>query len=610
MSVHFHLVCLLTLWLGVTDRGITIAGESPHAASPDQISVSGQRIAEALVSDPMPSPGQVVVVYFTPNDREPAKNHLERIRRITETTASFYRDELRRHGFGNRVMNVLRDEDERVRVIDVVGQLPDREYGKPDGTKIRAEILPVLKSQGINPSSSVLLMFCNLMDYDAEASTISHHSPYYGGGSHLSGNAWQCDSEILDPLRLTDPTPLKDGEYGRITIGKHNSIFIGGVIHELGHALSLPHCRQRQDESVRGTALMGSGNRTFGDELRGDGRGTFLTQAHAMRLAAHPAFNPMVPLSIITQARTRWSDLRIATADDSQIRISGSVESEIPIHGMVAYFDPEGGGDYDATTATAVPNDAGEFVLQSGDLRVKRSGQLRLLTCHVNGTTTTRRFTYKVDNKGRPDLSLARLELELGPMIDSIRKADLDQAAQELAKSSQGDPELASIGRRVLERFLEGRNGPSAASVDLNEIEDSVVEIPLSATKPEQATVGWDRVSYDGIPNRDRLLSVEGDYFARGLYAHAPARHQYRLNGRWKRLAGRCGMQTGNFGKVDFEIIGDGRRLWSHRGVVDGESIPFSVDIQGVQTLQLVVTDGGNGKGGDWGIWIEPTLSR
>ena len=84
---------------------------------------------------------------------------------------------------------------------------------------------------------------------------------------------------------------ITDGEYGRISLGKHNSIFIGGMAHELGHALGLPHCRGSADEAQLGTALMGSGNRTFGDEIRGEGRGTFLSRAHALRLASHPQFS-------------------------------------------------------------------------------------------------------------------------------------------------------------------------------------------------------------------------------------------------------------------------------------------------------------------------------
>ena len=95
---------------------------------------------------------------------------------------------------------------------------------------------------------------------------------------------------ILSIYRRKKPL-ITDGEYGRISLGKHNSIFIGGIAHELGHALGLPHCRGSADEIQSGTALMGSGNRTYGDEIRNEGSGTFLSRAHALRLASHPQFS-------------------------------------------------------------------------------------------------------------------------------------------------------------------------------------------------------------------------------------------------------------------------------------------------------------------------------
>ncbi len=108
-------------------------------------------------------------------------------------------------------------------------------------------------------------------------------------------DAWQLDSPELDATNLSLTKPMiQDGQYGRISLGKHNSIFTGGIAHELGHAPGLPHREARPDEAVRGTALMGSGNQTYGDEVRGEGRGSFLMLAHALRLASHPQFSGSV----------------------------------------------------------------------------------------------------------------------------------------------------------------------------------------------------------------------------------------------------------------------------------------------------------------------------
>lgn len=582
---------------------------APPMADAEAISVSEKRIADAIENGSTDSPGQVVVVYFTPRDRKPAAGHPERVRRIVQTTADFYEQALAKHGFPDRRMSVARDDDGEIKIFDVVGRDLDKDYGKPDGDRIRKEVVPVLRADGINPEQIVMLLFCNLMDYDAEKGSISHHSPYYGGGTHLTGTAWQCDSEILDPLRFTDATPILDGEYGRISVGRHNSIFIGGVIHELGHALSLPHCRQRADEAKLGTALMGSGNRTFAQEKRGEGRGTFLTQAHALRLAAHPVFNKRVASTLRARPRIETDELRVDVTEGDAIRVRGKIEASVPIHGMIAYFDPAGGGDYDATTATAVPSSDGVYAMSSGALRPGRSGQLRLVACHVNGATTERALSYRVDRRGRPDLSTIRLDLELAPMVEALRKGDLTRAEEQLNDLARDGDELMKIGRRTLQRFLDREKG-EPASIDPASVPEEQTTIRLSRLRPEFDKVGWIRPTYDRVPDSTVLLSVGGEYHASGIYAHAPAQHAYKIAGRWKRLSGSCGLQSGRAGKVDFRIIGDGKLLWKTQGVRDGDAIDYSVDLSDVQQLNLIVTDGGNGTGSDWGVWIEPTLSR
>ena len=47
------------------------------------------------------------------------------------------------------------------------------------------------------------------------------------------------------------------------------------------------------------------------------------------------------------------SDLAIQE-EGNGFMFSGRVTADPPVYGVVAYTDPDGGGDYDATTATAV----------------------------------------------------------------------------------------------------------------------------------------------------------------------------------------------------------------------------------------------------------------
>ena len=257
------------------------------------------------------------IVYWTPADREPAADYTQRLTRVLKHIQDFYADQMEANGFGRRTIGLDLDAEGLLRIHLVKGQGKTSEYGRPSGAKIRQECLPVLRAAGIRADRETIVIFCNLGFWDERTRRMRHRSPYYAGGNNVSGTAWQLDEPILDTLRLTDSKPMFDGEYGRISMGRHNTIFIGGVAHELGHALSLPHNRERGDQRVAfGTALMGSGNRTYGEEQRGEGRGSFLTFASALRLASHPQFSGSTremnrPVQSRTSTTSEWKRSKV-----------------------------------------------------------------------------------------------------------------------------------------------------------------------------------------------------------------------------------------------------------------------------------------------------------
>ena len=284
------------------------------------------------------------IVCWTPSDRELPAGYQSRLTGIMKHIRGFYAREMKRLGFGNRSFNLKYDAQNQLILHTVRGKHDTSHYAVQSGNEIRNECLPILEQAGIDARQETILIFCNLATWDKERRRFTHKSPYYAGGSFRGGTAWQLDSPELDSnnLKLKQPM-IRDGQYGHISLGKHNSIFIGGIAHELGHALGLPHCRARPDEAVRGTALMGSGNRTYGDELRDEGQGSFLTLAHALRLASHPQFSGSIK-GLDERSTATIDDISIM-AEGKSIRISGKVKGEPPVYAVVAYFDPEGGGD-------------------------------------------------------------------------------------------------------------------------------------------------------------------------------------------------------------------------------------------------------------------------
>jgi hypothetical protein len=323
---------------------------------------------------------------------------------------------MKRLGFGERGLQWEHDGEGLVRIHLVKGAKPYAAYGVESGHGIREECLPVLRAAGVDPDRNTVVMFCNMSVWDAEKRTMRQNSPYYAGGNARAGNAWQVDSPLLDAALLAEKEPmLQDGQYGRISVGRYNSIFVGGVAHELGHSLGLPHNRERPDEgALWGTALMGSGNRSYGEERRGEGKGSFLTLAHGLRLISHPLFSG-TDKGLLMETGAQWKDFSI-TASGKGFQLEGTVGGSPAVYAVVAYLDPEGGGDYDATTASAVPDDSGRFVLDCRGLQAGKAATLRLVACHVNGLTSSAPpMGYTVDQDGNPDLSAMGARFFLAP---------------------------------------------------------------------------------------------------------------------------------------------------------------------------------------------------
>ncbi|MDA1040732.1 MAG: NPCBM/NEW2 domain-containing protein [Planctomycetota bacterium] len=553
-------------------------------------------------NDPQPAARLLHIIVWRPRDREFPPEQADRLDRILTSIQSFYRSEMERHGLGPRTIQLDRSQDGRIMIHEVVGADAWNSYSKADGRRIRGECVPRLRDKGIDMDRETVMIFTNLAEWDPKKRSFRHKSPYYGSGDWQHGTAWQLDSPELDTINLPRKAPLiDDGEYGRISLGKHNSIFLGGIAHELGHALGLPHCRARPDEEQYGTALMGSGNRTFGDEQRGEGKGSFITLAHALRLASHPQFSGSMK-GLTTTARGSFAGLSVRpTADGKAFCITGRVIGEPPVYAVIGYLDPEGGGDYDARTISTVPDGVGNFSLTCSALVPGKSADVRLVACHANGATRMANHPFRVAQDGTVDIETMQTMFELEPFFDALA-ADGPEAARRVA------PE-AGPAARLAEAILLGRSGRRAALVPAT-VSDDTTRLLLSRARPTDATVGWLTPAYDCLPRREAVIEASGKLYESGIYAHAPGRHRYELGGKWAQMRGQCGLPTQLAGSVVFVIQVDGREVFRSNKLTSGKTEHYDVDLHGVDELLLITEDGGDGKASDWGVWLAPELSR
>jgi hypothetical protein len=550
-----------------------------------------------------------------------------------EDVRAFYRDGMERLGFGPETFALARDADGKLIITLVKGKEPESAFpgwegrnggntGAPEGGDIVMRVCrPVLEAAGIVPERETLLIFCHLATYNEKAGTFRHHSPYFGVPStQQSGLCFAADWAQQDLVNLMRKKPmLNDGEYGDMSLGRHTTIFIGGIAHELGHAFALPHCGERWDEKPLGTSLMGAGNHTYREERRGEGKGSFLTMASAMRLAAHPLFNGSdkgaSELPQLTQCSLTLST-NVTRANlagrHGTLRMEGTVQGSPPIYGVVAYFDSVHDGGYRAPTATTVPDSQGRFAIEVSDLAPCGNGDLRVEFCHVNGGVSARRFGFSVTPKGSVDLSQWEQRQALEPVADAVANNQLGAAQEALRKlEASKRPDLEKDIARKLVGTLKSEANLSPADTPAK-----IIQLPLGDGRPQTAEVGWLKPAANRIPPNGEIESPfldSGRIYATGLYAHSPSRYVFKLGGKWKQLRGEAGLHTLHqpyAAGVVFVIKADGKEVCRSQVIRGATKASYDLDVTGVKALELIVEKAGSRNGGNWGLWLDPTLFR
>lgn len=566
------------------------------------------------------------VVYFTPKDREPAKNYQSRWNGILKDFETFFSVEMKRNGFGNKTI-ALEKDGENIKLHVVKGQSnDDGTYSYKTGGLIRKEVKTALAAKGIDMDQETVLIVNNLSK--TGNNKVEIYSPFYGQGANQKYgicHAMDCEYLSIEGLKDTKTKLMvkEHGDFKSFSMAKFNTTYIGGTIHELGHGLSLPHNKENSEEKHLGTALMGSGNYTYRKEWRNEGKGTFLTFAHALRLVTHPLFSGSQK-ERDTEVKSEYTDLSIDLAD-GKIILQGTLKSNIVPCGILAYNDEKGSSkvfqvnnDYDARPWTSKINEKGEFKIEISDL-AKGNFQIRLVAVFNNGATTVEKFHYTSVKKGNPDLSNAKREIEsylrtavLKPVLLSYASGDKKNTAK-MVRELLNENKSKGLEDR-LKHILELCEQSQANKGKVDSVPEETKQIYLSDYSWKTAKVGWrspiaNQYKIENKKDTKLLLEIEGKFFTKGLYAHSPSQYTYGLNGKWKEFSTSFGFRDGGNNEARFILKGDGKVLYTSEIVQPGKLYSTKIKVDGVKELQLIV-EPFESNGNSWTVWVDPVLSR
>lgn len=144
--------------------------------------------------------------------------------------------------------------------------------------------------------------------------------------------------------------------------------------------------------------------------------------------------------------------------------------------------------------------------------------------------------------------------------------------------------------------------------------------LPLSGLATHAATIRLDELDLTGMTTgwgavrtnlsvTQKPLAIGGVNFAHGVGTHAASECAITLDGRSGTFAAKVGVDdnaNSERASVEFILYGDDREVW-RSGVCRWKepARECRVSLTGVQLLELVVTDGGDGSGWDHANWAE-----
>jgi dienelactone hydrolase len=120
------------------------------------------------------------------------------------------------------------------------------------------------------------------------------------------------------------------------------------------------------------------------------------------------------------------------------------------------------------------------------------------------------------------------------------------------------------------------------------------------------------RAATDTSVEGKKPISIGGKTFPRGLGVHADSRISFLLRGDYTSLHVVPGPDDAHRGVLEMQILVDDAEVFSTGKVSSStyQAKPLDIPLSGAKTLTLIVTDGGDGRGGDHASWADAYLCK
>lgn len=196
--------------------------------------------------------------YQTPveNDRQHFRGKLDTAMKLLQT---FTAESLHDQGLGRATFNLELDDEGKVKVHVLQGDLSIEQYHRMSGGELYGHIAGKLGTK-LPHKTATNLVIPAFTRFDPQTKKVYAHTALGGGNLALFGGgdlfAWpnslaDAQKAFMDPTPV-DPNKLFSDSVGRHTFWANASTTIGAALHELGHTFGLPHSSDAHDIMTRG----------------------------------------------------------------------------------------------------------------------------------------------------------------------------------------------------------------------------------------------------------------------------------------------------------------------------------------------------------------------